>query len=109
WLAGINHVAVVQHKGSKEERSAGTKFPRRNNTLIGPMDSFAFDYLTTKTDPKYRQRYDIFNLPVNSYAFETAYEALNFADGSRSLLEITNALRAEFGDVPLPAVDQYME
>ncbi len=109
WLAGINHVDLVQHELSKEEHNAATKFPRRNNTLIGPMDSFAFDYLTTKTDPKYRQRYDIFNLPVNSYAFETAYEALNFADGSRSLLEITNTLRAEFGDVPLRAVDQYME
>jgi hypothetical protein len=72
------------------------------------MDSFAFDYLTTKTDSHYRQRYDIFNLPVNSYAFETAYEALNFADGTRSLLEITRALQAEFGDIPLRAVDQYM-
>ncbi len=109
WLAGLNNVAVVHHELSKEERNSAKRFPRRSNTLIGPMDSFAFDYLTTKTDSKYRQRYDIFNLPVNSYAFEIAYEALNFADGSRSLLEITNALRAEFGDVPLQAVDQYMD
>jgi aminopeptidase YwaD len=108
WLAGVKQTSIVARELSPEEREAKTKFPRRNRALIGPMDSFAFDYLTTKTDSHYRQRYDIFNLPVNSYAFETAYEALNFADGSRSVLEITRALQAEFGDVPLRAVDQYM-
>jgi aminopeptidase YwaD len=108
WLAGVKQVAISKRDASKEEKEAATRFPRRNRSLIGPMDSFAFDYLTTKLDPQYRQRYDIFNLPVNSYAFETAYEALNFADGTRSVLEITKALQAEFGDVPLKAVDQYM-
>lgn len=107
WLSGLRQVPAVEPALTAEERAAA-KFPRRNLSLIGPMDSFAFDYLTTKTDSHYRQRYDIFNLPVNSYAFETAYEALNFADGRRSLLEITRALQAEFGDVPLRAVDQYM-
>ena len=108
WLAGVKQAPVVQHKVTAEERDASAKVPRRVRTLIGPMDSFAFDYLTTKTDPHYRQQYDIFNLPVNAYSFETAYEALNFADGSRSVLEITKALQAEFGDVPLRAVDQYL-
>jgi aminopeptidase YwaD len=108
WLAGVKRVAAAEHQLTEKERKADTKIPQRNKGLIGPMDSFAFDYLTTKTDTHYRQRYEIFNLPVNSYAFETAYEALNFVDGQRSVLEITNALRAEFGDVPLAAVDQYM-
>ena len=108
WLAGVKQVAVPKHEPGKEEQEAAARFPRRNRSLIGPMDSFAFDYLTTKLDPQYRQRYDIFNLPVNSYSFETAYEALNFADGTRSVLEIRNALQAEFGDVPLKAVDQYL-
>lgn len=108
WIAGLKKVPVRQPELSKEERDADRKFPLRNRSLIGPMDSFAFDYLTTKMDPQYRQRYEIFNLPVNSYAFETAYEALNFADGTRSVLEITRALQAEFGDVPLKAVEQYI-
>jgi aminopeptidase YwaD len=109
WLAGVKRVATSSPEPTKEEKDAAGKFPRRNRSLIGPMDSFAFDYLTTKLDSHYRQRYDIFNLPVNSYAFETAYEALNFADGTRSVLEIAKALQAEFGDVPLKAVDQYLE
>jgi len=108
WLTEIKQVALVHREPSSDERAAAKKFPQRNRKLIGPMDSFAFDYLTTKVDPQYRQRYEIFNLPVNSYAFETAYEALNFADGTRSVLEITRALQAEFGDVPLRAVDQYL-
>jgi aminopeptidase YwaD len=108
WLAGVKRIAVAEHQLADEERKADTKIPQRNKALIGPMDSFAFDYLTTKTDARYRQRYEIFNLPVNSYAFETAYEALNFADGQRSVLAIAKALQAEFGDVPLAAVDQYM-
>jgi hypothetical protein len=108
WVAKEKQVPPAQHQMTPEERQASTRYPIRNKTLIGPMDSFAFDYLTLKQDAHYRQRYEIFNLPVNSYAFETAYEALNFADGSRSVLEITKALQAEFGDVPLHAVDQYM-
>jgi aminopeptidase YwaD len=92
-----------------EETEASRRFPVRNKKLIGPMDSFFFDYLTVKMGPEYRKRYEIFNLPVNAYAFESAYEALNFADGTRSVLEIAHALEAEFGDVPLHAVDQYMQ
>ena len=109
WLAGVKQIKISTPEPTKQEKEAAAKFPRRNLALIGPMDSFAFDYLTTKLDAHYRQRYDIFNLPVNSYAFETAYEALNFADGKRSVLEITRALQAEFGEVPLAAVDQYLE
>jgi len=108
WLGGVRRVGFSKRQPGKEEKEAATRFPKRNRNLIGPMDSFAFDYLTTKLDSQYRQRYDIFNLPANSYAFETAYEALNFADGTRSVLDITNALQAEFGDVPLKAVDQYL-
>ena len=109
WTAGTQKINLGNHELTREEKEAAAKFPRRNRELIGPMDSFAFDYLTTKLDPQYRLRYDIFNLPVNSYAFETAYEALNFTDGNRSVLEIAHALQAEFGDVPLKAVDQYLE
>ena len=108
WLGGVRRVGFSKRQPGKEEKEAATRFPKRNRNLIGPMDSFAFDYLTTKLDSQYRQRYDIFNLPANSYAFETAYEALNFADGTRSVLDITNALQAEFGNVPLKAVDQYL-
>jgi hypothetical protein len=106
WLTG-SRIPATPVKA--EETDASTRFPVRNKKLIGPMDSFFFDYLTVKMGTEYRKHYEIFNLPVNAYAFESAYEALNFADGTRSVLDIAHALQAEFGDVPLHAVDQYMQ
>ncbi len=107
-IAALQKVPAAEPSLTPQERAAARQFPRRNKELIGPMDSFFFDYLTLKFEPGYRQRFEIFNLPVNAYAFETAYEALNFTDGNRSLLDITRALQAEFGDVPLSAVEQYL-
>ena len=36
------------------------------------------------------------------------YETLNFTDGKRSLAEIEDAVRAEFGDVPDGAVERIL-
>jgi hypothetical protein len=38
-----------------------------------------------------------------------AYEILNFVDGTRSISDIRDAVSAEFGAVPLPAVVEYLE
>ena len=40
---------------------------------------------------------------------EYAYEALNFADGRRSAQQITDALSAEYGPVPLALVVEYLQ
>jgi aminopeptidase YwaD len=40
---------------------------------------------------------------------EYAYEALNFADGRRSAQQITDALCAEYGPVPLALVVEYLQ
>lgn len=40
---------------------------------------------------------------------EFAYEALNFADGKRSALEIRDELSAEYGAVPLDLVVEYLQ
>jgi aminopeptidase YwaD len=37
-----------------------------------------------------------------------AYEALNFADGVRSVAGIRDSLSAAYGDVPLPLVAEYL-
>jgi hypothetical protein len=38
-----------------------------------------------------------------------AYEIVNFIDGTRSISDIRDAVTAEFGPVPLPAVVEYLE
>jgi aminopeptidase YwaD len=40
---------------------------------------------------------------------EYAYEALNFVDGSRNVLDITHAVSAEYGPIPLEMVEEYMQ
>ncbi len=40
---------------------------------------------------------------------EVAYEIVNFIDGKRTISDIRDAVMAEFGGVPLPAVVQYLE
>jgi len=40
---------------------------------------------------------------------EYAYEALNFADGTRSTQQITAALSAEYGTVPEALVLEYLQ
>ena len=42
-------------------------------------------------------------------AAEVTYELLNFIDGRRSISDIRDAVAAEFGSVPLPAVVEYFE
>jgi hypothetical protein len=37
------------------------------------------------------------------------YEALNFADGKRNIVEIRDALSAEFEPVPVAEVTEYFE
>jgi hypothetical protein len=40
---------------------------------------------------------------------EYAYEALNFADGTRNALKIRDAVSAEYGPVPLELVVEYLK
>jgi len=40
---------------------------------------------------------------------DVAYEVLNFVDGARTISDIRDAVNAEFGGVPLPAVVEYLE
>lgn len=38
-----------------------------------------------------------------------AYEALNFVDGNRNVLEVCDALSAEYGPVPVEMVAEYLK
>jgi hypothetical protein len=73
-----------------EEKMLGRIVPVRVEDFVCPLDS---DYLLEKLGEEALQ--DI-NLSENSF-----YEALNFVDGQRSVLEIAKAVSAEYG--PLDA------
>ena len=40
---------------------------------------------------------------------DVGYEIVNFIDGTRTISDIRDAVMAEFGPVPLPAVVAYLE
>jgi hypothetical protein len=81
---------------SAEERAAARVVPVRAADFIGPLDP---DYLAEKLGAEAAG-----TIPLRG---DTAYEALNFADGRRSLLEIARAVSAEFDPVPVSDVAGY--
>ncbi len=69
---------------------------RRNMNVKGPMSVFGYDYFA-----------DHYKQPVKLTG-DAAYEALNFADGTRTTSEIRDALSVIYGPVPLEDVEQYL-
>jgi hypothetical protein len=73
---------------------------RRNPQLLGPMSAFGYSFLEAHTDAE--------DLAAVALTPLKAYEALNLVDGQRDVGEIRHWLVAELGDVPLPAISQYL-
>ncbi len=73
----------------------------RNPEVRGPMWAFGYSYREAHFTPE--------ELAAMALTGDQAYEALNLVDGQRSISEIRRWLVAEFGDLPLEAVSQYLE
>jgi hypothetical protein len=73
-----------------EEKMLGRIVPVRVEDFVCPLDS---DYLLEKLGEEALQDINLFE--------DSSYEALNFVDGQRSVLEIAKAVSAEYG--PLDA------
>ena len=79
----------------KEPPRSGPVY-RRNKAIKGPMSVFGYDYFA-----------DHYKQPVKLTG-DAAYEALNFADGTRTTSQIRDALSAIYGPIPLEDVEQYL-
>lgn len=84
------------------EEKAQTIVPRRNPKLKGPLSN---DFLQERLKGK-NVRTD---LPINRMDSRITYEILNFIDGKKSVLDIRNAVSAEFEPVRLEWVIDYLE
>ena len=71
---------------------------RRNMNVKGPMSVFGYDYFADHY-PKANE------LKLGD---DARYEALNFADGTRTTSQIRDALSAIYGPIPLEDVEQYL-
>jgi len=84
---------------------ADRRVPTRNPEIVGPINVYYYDYFAdipgadfTKTALARRDDGDVL-----------AYEALNLADGTRSVSEIRDVLSGRYEPVPLPEIAEYFE
>jgi len=87
---------------TNEEREALSIIPVRNPHLKGPLGR---EYLQEKL----RGSGINLDLPVFRMDSRITYEILNFTNGKNSLLDIRNAVSAEYEPVPLPWVKEFLE
>jgi len=83
---------------------------RRVSKLRGPLSVFGYDYFDDHAKRAGLPRpklLDVDGPRVGGGYY--AYEARNFADGHRTAQQITNELSAEFGEVPVAIVVEYLK
>jgi aminopeptidase YwaD len=107
--AAHRNITLQSRVPSAAERRLETLVPRRNETIRGPVHFFRPEYGLTWLRQKTKD--DNFRSKVNlaTRGHYVLYEALNFADGKRSLREIRDAVSAEYGPVDIADLDQYFK
>jgi aminopeptidase YwaD len=102
--AVAEETAQLRAQMSPAARPPDPRVPIRNPEIQGPLDVYYFDYLKERlVDPSKTA------LASREDGALLAYEALNLADGRRSLSEIRDALSARYAYVSLSAVSEYFE
>jgi len=83
------------------EKHAMAIFPKRNQELKGPLGSdFIKSVLPEGTN---------LDLNINKVSGNVKYEVLNFINGKNSILDIRNAISAEFEPVPVDWIKEYVD
>jgi aminopeptidase YwaD len=102
-------VTKPQHARSQASGGGAIVLHRRSEPR-GPLTVFGYDYFTD-----HAKAAGIATPKLLSYegswgaGEEYAYEALNFADGERTVQQICDELSAEYGPVPLELVAEYLQ
>jgi aminopeptidase YwaD len=89
---------VQEPKLTEAEAALDRIVPVRDPDFVCPLQA---DYLIEKLDPEAAE-----GIRLRGYA---GYEAINFADGRRSLLEITRAVEAEYGPQNIRDVHEFFK
>jgi len=105
--AVAEETARLRAELSAAPRPADPRVPVRNPEIRGPLDVYYFDYfqhpVRSGVDPAKTA------LGAREDGGLLTYEALNLADGKRSISEIRDALAGRYASVPLSAVAEYFE
>ena len=80
---------------------------KRNPLIKGPLSVFGSNYFYDHYGVEKSRSIRLLNYQ-GLWGNEYEYEALNFVDGNHSVVEIRNALSAEFGPIPVDVVEEYL-
>jgi len=108
--AGVPHSASPAAAPGSAGAGDGLLVFRRVSKLRGPLSVFGYDYFDDHAKQAGLPRPKLLDVegPRVGGAYY-AYEARNFADGHRTAQQITNELSAEFGEVPVAMVVEYLK
>lgn len=106
-LAAKQNLVLAEPVPSPAERELARWVPKRNEAIRGPVNLFRPEYGSIWIARKTGDPDVLGSVPLARRGRFVAYEALNFVDGRRTLLEIRDAVSAEFGAVPADEVEQY--
>ena len=84
---------------------ADRRVPTRNPAIVGPLDIYYYDYFADIPGADLSQT----ALARREDGDVIAYEAINLADGKRSISEIRNILSGRYAPVPLSAIAEYFD
>ena len=84
---------------------ADPRVPVRNPAILGPLNVYYYDYFADIPGADFSK----IALASRDDGDVLAYEALNLADGTRSVSEIRDVLSGRYASVPLPAVAEYFD
>ncbi len=86
------------------------RIPVRTATIVGPLNVYYYDYFADPAAARRRRPISTKSALASREDGEVlAYEALNLADGKRSVSEIRDALTGRYAAVPVSAVAEYFE
>jgi len=106
-VAADRRVPLQEPTPTADEKRLATTVPTRDLRIRGPVNLFRPEYGAVWLAEKTGDEQFIRKVPLASRGGYVTYEALNFVDGKRSMLEIRDAISAEFGPMDPIEVEQY--
>ena len=106
-LAAERKVTLAEPKPSAAESQLDLWIPTRSDAIRGPVNLWRPEYGSIWIAQKTGNTDVLGQVPLTKAGRFVAYEALNFVDGRRTLLDVRDAVSAEYGPVPAADVEQY--
>jgi hypothetical protein len=95
----------VSFAASPSPPASDQRVPVRNPEILGPLNVYYYDYFADIPGAAFSK----IALADREDGDVIAYEALNLADGARSVSEIRDVISGRYASVPLPAIAEYFD